>query len=241
MKSSADIVKPEKPYSNLTRIQGNTVPKNEKANVNISNLSTLPLCSNIKSIRPVYIKPTQNQSPLMLGSSLKALAAPISLLAAKSKSPSIPSTTPTLLNSTAHDLAKVMFKKKSVAPISSNEQLLSNMVKREMISSTPSTTCTSGTSFNNLQLLYPSQTKFEQVHTNAINPPQTQATVQQHGQFQRSKEYKPQQYELHQTQKKFNSEQLQKVPQNQQKYIINTTKRSAEPYSTNYSLSKIKV
>lgn len=248
--SYADVAKQERPHCNSSRIQNDTMSKVERANVNISNLTTLPLCSNIKSIRPIYNKSTQNQSPLMLSSSLKALAAPISLLATKSKSPSIPSTPPTLLNYTTQNMAKVTTKKKFITPTNYNEQLLSNLVKKEMISkySTPSTTCATGTSFNNLQLLYPPYTKFEQIHQNAINPPQTQAqsTIQQqHGQYQRNKEFKPQQHELQQncqqTQKKYNSEQLQKVPQNQQKYIINTAKRSTEPYSTNYSRNKIKV
>lgn len=242
--SHAEVAKPDKPYYVTTRIQ------NERTNVNISNLSTLPLCSNIKSIRPIYNKSTQNQSPLMLSSSVKALAAPISVLATNSKSTTIPSTPPNLLNCTTQNMAKVTAKHKSVTPINYNEQLLSNLVKREMISkySAPSTTCATGTSFNNLQLLYPQpHTKFEQIHHNAINPPQSQHTTvqQRYGQYQRSKEFKPQQHELQQhckqSQKKYSAEQLQKVPQNQQKYIINTTKRSTEPYATNYSRNKIKV
>lgn len=245
--ASTDVAKKEKPYS-LTRIQSDHLSKNEKANVNISNLSTLPLCSNIKSIRPIYNKPVQSQSSLMLGSSLKALAAPMSLLATKSEISSIPTTPSTLLNC----MAKVTAKNKSVAPVNYNEQLLSNLVKREMISkySTPSTTCTTGgTTFNNLQLLYP-QTKFEQIHSNAINPPQTQTSTgmhhhqqrqqHQHGQFQRSREPKPQPYEQHHTQTKYPAKQLHRVPHNQQKYIINATKRSTEPYSTNYARNKIK-
>ncbi|KAG4069071.1 hypothetical protein HA402_008382 [Bradysia odoriphaga] len=243
---NADVVKPEKSYYHLTRIQNSDhLSRNERPNVKMPNLSTL--CS-IKSIRPVYSQSTQNQSPLILNSSLNALAAPITLLATKGKSPSTP---PTLLNCTTQNMAKVTAKKKSVVPppppqpINYNEQLLSNLVKREMISkySTPSTTCTTGAGLNNLQLLYSSHTKFEQIYPNAINPPQAHAqTTIQHSQFhQRSKDLKSQHHELHQTQKKHNPEQLQKVPQNQQKYIINTAKRPAEPYSTNYPRNKIKV
>lgn len=235
--SYVNVAKKEKQYSNLTRIQNGTLSKNERTNVNISNLSTIPLCSNIKSIRPIFNNSTQNQSPLMLSSSIKALAAPISLLATNSESPSTP---PTLLNCTSRNMAKGMTKKTYVTPINYNEQLLSNLVKREMIStySTPSTTCSTGTSFNNIQLLYP-HPRFEQIYQNAINPPQTQtqSTIQQHGQSQRSKEIKPQPQELH---KKHNSEQLQKVL-GQQKYIINTGKRSTEPCPANYSRNKIKV
>lgn len=247
--SYADVAKLDRSQPNSSRIQTDNLSKNERANVNHSSASTLPLCTNIKSIRPLYNKSlTQSQTPLMLSSSLKSLAAPLSLLATKSESPSIPSTPPILLNSTAKNMARVTTKKKFNTPINYNEQLLSNLVKREMISkySTPSTTCATGTSFNNLQLLYPSHTKFEKIHQNAINPPETQAqsTIQYHGQSQRSKEFKPQQHELQQncqqSQKKYDAEQLQKVPQNQQKYIINTTKRSTEPYSTNYPRSKIK-
>lgn len=266
-KNSAELIaKQERTHCVSSRIQNDILSNNERANVNISNLSTqLSLCSNIKSIRPIYTKSTQNQSPLMLSSSpSKTLAAPISLLATKSKSPSIPSTlpSPNLLNYTTQSMAKVTNKKKSVTPPTNyNEKLiLSNLVKRELISkySPPSTTCTTGPAFNNLQLLYP-PIKFEQIHQNAIiNPPQLQiqSTIQQqqhqqHGQSssQRSKEFKTQQFELQQrqqqhcqqTQKKHSTEQLQKVPQNQQKYIINNTNRSAKPYSTNYARNKIKI
>lgn len=236
--TNSEVVKPEKPYYVATRIQNDSVSKSERANVNISNLSTtLPLCSNIKSIKKIVNNKctTQNQSPLMLSSSYKVLAAPISIVAT-----SIPSATQSnLSNCVSQNLARVTTKNKTVTPTNYNEQLLSNLVKKEMISkySTPATPCATGTSFNNLQLLYP------QTHQNAINPPQSQhSTIQRHSQPQRSKEYRPQQYELQQqTQRKNNTERLQKVPQNQQKYIINTAKRSTEPYATNYSRSKIKV
>lgn len=242
LKKRVELAKQERTYCNSSRIQSDTLSKNERANVNISNISTLPLCSNIKSIRPVYSKSTQNQSPSMLSSSLKTLAAPISLLATKSNSASILSAPQTLLSCTTQNMAKVTNNKKYITP--SNYEHFSNLVKREMISkySSPATTCPTETAYKSIQLLYPSHTKFEQIHQNTINPPQTQAqpTIRHHQYQPRRKEIKPQQQNCQQNQKKNHSEQLQKVPHNQQKYIINTANRS-EPYTTHYLQNKIKV
>lgn len=229
-----------------SRIQNDILSKNERANVNISNLPTLPHCSNIKSIRPIYTKSTQSQSPLMLSSSSsKTLAAPMSLLATKSKSPSNPSTPPTPLNyDSTQIMAKVTTNQKPVTSINYNEQLLSTLVKREMISkySASSTPCPTGSEFNNLQLLYP-HFNLEQIQ--AINPPQLQSqstiTQQQGSQPQRYKEYKSQELLQNCPKRKPSAGHLQRVPQNQQKYIISSAKRSTEPYTTNFSRNKTKV